>query len=538
MASDTTTSDVLLTGQTAYVKAQGTMVNHGTIEIPDGNTLHSYGKGYVGPNSIIHGTPLEDIAEYKNCETDMKAYLGENWEEDPEEYTLITNANKVANMLKTDELYIQHLQELVSFDGSELTNIYTVTNTATKPVTSMIDLGINANQVYGLEFTFNPYNTTTTTYDNCSYLSGVLDNFTIGKHGNTSSEIYLRHRGEEKFTNGSVTASATSVPSTWNTVKILNGQVLVNGTQKATVDPTLPIASSSGNLMLFSNASFTRGAVMYFHELKLYAKDQTTLLAHFIPAITSVGDIGVYDKIRKKFYHNLGTDPFSYGYKIHEYHLDLEYVVKPKSTCIIPHGDSTGTADFNMYYPNNFNGFEFEFMPLEDFTVAEGNIIDKCLFQIVSDLSTSVLSSSYGTNYISICSANGYSNGIINLDTSSTEPSNFIDAKMIQNERQIISYKNGILTLPDGSTQSLTLSGSKFGIRIGGRLEGTKKETYSNYSKLRFYSLKLYNNDTLVGTIIPIEDHNGICQIYNETYDRIETTYTDNTLKPGPIKIN
>lgn len=110
MASESATSNVLLTGQSAYVKKNGSMVNHGTIERP--NALSAYSlttEGYIGPNSVLHGTDLADTTEYEQCEAIMKSYLGENWEEDPQERTIITNSNKIKNMLLPGEINMQNL---------------------------------------------------------------------------------------------------------------------------------------------------------------------------------------------------------------------------------------------------------------------------------------------------------------------------------------------------------------------------------------------------------------------------------------------
>lgn len=110
MASESTTSNVLLTGQTAYVKKNGSMVNHGTVERPNALSAYSINtEGYIGPNSVLHGTDLADTTEYKQCEAVMKSYLGENWEEDPQERTIITNSNKIKTMLLPGEINMQTL---------------------------------------------------------------------------------------------------------------------------------------------------------------------------------------------------------------------------------------------------------------------------------------------------------------------------------------------------------------------------------------------------------------------------------------------
>lgn len=535
MAVDSTTSGALVSGQTGYIKAQGTITNRGTIELPNGNTAHSYGEGYVGPNSVIHGTNLDDTAEYLECETAMEDYLGESWEVDPNEYTIITNANNIANEISTNGNYTETVKNGINVYGSEVSNIYVTSNYIYTPSSGTptnyqkaIDLGIPANTVYGVEFTFRPYNTESTTYTWCSYLSGLLDNFTIGKHENTPTEIYVRHRGVELFNDGTV--STTS----YNTIKILNNQVLINGTQKTTVDSTMPISTSSDHLILFNNSAFSRGSNMYFTRLKLYGQDQSTLLADFIPAISSVGDVGVWDDVGKKFHFNLGSEAINYGYRKNEERVELEYALKEGTRMIYLTGDTSDNSGYSSFIPN-FNGFEFTFIPTQDFSVASGDIVDKYLLQFTNGAQTL---SNYGTNLLSICSAEGYQNGVINTDTSSTEPTSFIDAKMTQGVLNTISVKNGILTLPDGSTSSVAFNMSSHTIRVGGRYEGAKKTSYSGkYADLKFCNLKLYADNTLVAEIVPIKRAiDDTVQLYNKTISKTETDYAIDVLKAGPIK--
>lgn len=96
MASYSNNENIMLNGQIAYFRKIGTMVNHGTIERP--NALSAYtlsSEGYIGPNSVLHGTDLADTQEYIACENEMKSYLGNDWEEVQGERTIITNSNNI-----------------------------------------------------------------------------------------------------------------------------------------------------------------------------------------------------------------------------------------------------------------------------------------------------------------------------------------------------------------------------------------------------------------------------------------------------------
>lgn len=109
MVSESTTSNVMLTGQSAYIKKNGSMVDRGTIEIPNALTSHSYGEGYIGPNSVIHGTDLADTSEYQQCEMAMEDYLQDHWQEISGERTIITNSNVIKQMLLPGEINMQNL---------------------------------------------------------------------------------------------------------------------------------------------------------------------------------------------------------------------------------------------------------------------------------------------------------------------------------------------------------------------------------------------------------------------------------------------
>ena len=118
MANENKNENIMLVGQTAYFKKNGSMINHGTIERP--NALSAYTlstEGYIGPNSVVHGTDLSDTSEYLQCEAIMKQYLGENWEENEQERTLITNSNKIKTMLLPGETDMQDLANSIISDS-------------------------------------------------------------------------------------------------------------------------------------------------------------------------------------------------------------------------------------------------------------------------------------------------------------------------------------------------------------------------------------------------------------------------------------
>lgn len=132
MASEKTTSNVILTGQTAYIKKEGSMVNHGVIHIEDTNTSHIYEEGYVAEGSKIDGHKLEDTTEYQECDQSMKTYLGDRYDSETEGYAIVNNCNVIKNALLPGETYVQTLLDstnnyskksrFISDDGCDFKN--------------------------------------------------------------------------------------------------------------------------------------------------------------------------------------------------------------------------------------------------------------------------------------------------------------------------------------------------------------------------------------------------------------------------------
>ena len=509
MANENKLENVMLTGQSAYFKKSGSMTNHGSIELENALSSHSYDEGYIGPSSVLHGTDLAETKEYIQCESVMKSYLGDNWEENNNERTIITNSNKIKSMLEPWETNMQKLKDNITFDGTELEYIYTTESDA------YIDTGINANSVYGIEFVFSPYSTSSDTYSNCSYLSGVLDNFTIGKYGTSSTKCYFRHRGTEYFTDGSVSTGTTAT----NTFTVLNNTVSINGTSKATLNTSLSLASSSGNIHIFNNSAHSRLAPMYFRGLKLYAQDQTTLLGDFIPCKDTDGTVCVYDKIRKKYIYNIGSGSFSAGKSLDTEHTELEYIET----------NGTQRIDLGLQAVSN-SGFYIDFMPLEDFSTTESSG-KKC---IIAAGGNGVRSMFITTQpYINICSKPNYAKGSIQIGRNATP----LDAKLIQYQRTQIELKNNILTLGNGD-KITTEQGNPSNYAYW-RLFNfySVMGSVSAKAKVRFYGCKIYEGDTVVRDVIPVKDKFGIGCIYDKITDKL--LYADinsDKIKLGPIK--
>ena len=170
-----------------------------------------------------------------------------------------------------------------------------------------IDTGVKENTVYSFEFVFTPLKTNTTNYD--SWLSGTIDNFTIGTYANIT-KLYLRHRTNEKTTNLPV---SNNIP---NTFKLSNNVVEINGvTVSCSTDN--PVSTGTNNIFLLTNASKNRIAIGRIYSLKLY--DKSNIIRDCIPCFRiSDNVIGLYDLVEGKFYTNQNTSgaDFTAGKKI------------------------------------------------------------------------------------------------------------------------------------------------------------------------------------------------------------------------------
>ena len=113
MASYSNNENIMVSGQIAYFKKNGTMRNYGTLNLPNANIARTYNEGYIAENSILHGTDLADTTDYIETETSMRLLLDEDWEEKPNERTIITNANNISTALSLYATDIKNIADTV-----------------------------------------------------------------------------------------------------------------------------------------------------------------------------------------------------------------------------------------------------------------------------------------------------------------------------------------------------------------------------------------------------------------------------------------
>lgn len=155
-----------------------------------------------------------------------------------------------------------------------------------------INTGINGTTAYGFYLEFMP------TYLNQgwqSYLSGVLDNFTIGSFGELA-KCYLR------IANAEISRNYTTETTKYNKVSYNNG--IINWNDTITNLSNRALANQSGNIILFNNTGLSRYSSCRVKILKLYDEDGI-MICYLVPCYRKSDNVsGMYDILRGQFYTN------------------------------------------------------------------------------------------------------------------------------------------------------------------------------------------------------------------------------------------
>lgn len=153
MASESSSSNVLLVGQKAYVKKNGSMTNNGIIIKDSLNTNNTY-SNYIAEGSKVKAAKVEDTTEYINCKNSMKSSLSNDFIES-EELDILETANNMIDILEPKCNKIQNIIDNI--------NMFKTTKCiSNEPLIANIDLNIP------LDSTISIYispNTTESEYD-------------------------------------------------------------------------------------------------------------------------------------------------------------------------------------------------------------------------------------------------------------------------------------------------------------------------------------------------------------------------------------
>ena len=312
MANESTTSNVLLTGQSAYTKKNGSMVNHGTIERQNALSAYSLSQeGYVGPNSVLHGTDLAETSEYTTCESTMRTYLGENWEVDPNERTIITNSNKIKTMLLPGETNIQTLANTVE----PLPNCnYIELEYAEIPTGVYVSLGYSSNTydtttLKGFEVDFMPLDNFATNTNKLYYLFWRARK-NIFSWGDWLGEIKLNqdHKTYCVIDDDSETEEIHLMQGQRQTVKYLDGILTYpDGTTQVRPLGGSPITDSSCKFYLGYSPNHSNSySNLRVYEIKGWRN--SGLNWHVIPVRDlDTGNVELYDFDGAKYIYRSGT---------------------------------------------------------------------------------------------------------------------------------------------------------------------------------------------------------------------------------------
>lgn len=114
MASENKNEEVLLTGQNAYFKKNGSMTNYGELTLNNQETTNTYGPGFIDENSTIGAASLEQSSDYVDTLQNMRLYLGEDFISESEDYLVKANAENIINTVSPREVTLQKLVDNIN----------------------------------------------------------------------------------------------------------------------------------------------------------------------------------------------------------------------------------------------------------------------------------------------------------------------------------------------------------------------------------------------------------------------------------------
>ena len=267
------------------------------------------------------------------------------------------------------------------------------------------------------------------------------------------------------------------------------------------------------NFSLFNSINSTG----YYAKTKIYSFKMWKsgiLTRNMIPSMRkSDGALGLYDLVNNKFYGNSGTGTF--GYKMQNenpyerLYTKLEYI------------ESTGTQYIDTGIIANENtGFEIRFKTNNDLN----NITYGSIFGARE-------SSAKNELQISTYSPSSSSKGVLRYGTGGEYNADMGDVSSIQQ----LSLRNKIYTGNSGTTRQLsTTFTSPVPITV---FALNQNGTITQHGKLRLYSFKLYDNNTLVRNFVPaVRNSDNKPGLYDEVNDIFYTNQgTAEFTKGNPV---
>lgn len=169
--------------------------------------------------------------------------------------------------------------------------------------TQYIDTLIKETEAYMFEFEFTPLQFNGSQRYG-SYLSGTIDNFTIGDFDSLTVK-YLRHRTTDVSKTINVSAVNKNIFSMMDNVVNVNGVTISRST-------TNSLGTGSSNIFILTGSD-KRTTIAKIYSLKLYDSSKQLLRDLISVRRKSDNEICMYDKVTKQFFTNQGTGIFIAG---------------------------------------------------------------------------------------------------------------------------------------------------------------------------------------------------------------------------------
>lgn len=260
------------------------------------------------------------------------------------------------------------------------------------------------------------------------------------------------------------------------------------------------ISQSAGNIAsdLYVGHRATNYGKFKIYSLRLYGDG--VLVRDFVPCEYE-GVIGLWDKVSNQFYGNVGTGEFVAGPKVGPKTLKIKKVDKNNLYKKLEYIESTGTQyiDTGVKFGTGFS-CDIKFNMLS----TSGDI--------------DILSSAQNDNYLLVSYLNGtpriYLNG---ASRNITMPYNTVHTVNMNYNGSTLTYK-----VDDTTTYNVSKSNATANSNL---LLFARSASYG-FSKAILYYCKIWNGDTLVKDLIPVEkaSDNTIC-----LYDLVSNTFLENS---------
>ena len=256
-------------------------------------------------------------------------------------------------------------------------------------------------------------------------------------------------------------------------------------------------------LHLFELARENYKGVFRLHSCKIY--DDNTLVRDFIPVLDSQGVACLFDKVTGEFYYNAGTGSFIAGEIVGEKTIEVwknasEVKYKlPNNLTKLAYIEATGVQYIDTEHQWQSNNVKVEMQ-----------------YSYTSIGTNSLFGSETSTPQYGICAYHLNTTDLAFWVGSSQQ---LLSQTVTTNLKYNLTThaNNGTFTMNlNNATSSATYSGSVQNGRSLFIFCNNIQSGVSQYSKIKLYSFKMYDNNVLVRDYIPVLDKNGVACLYDK----------------------